>query len=300
IKKKGLEQLCLSNIDGEDKALSKICDTLVDNFDLDNLYYTKSDLQGLLSPRSLFATCPLNNDYNTTVQNKEDIVNMADAYLSLTEKQRMEISTHVYDILAKCSYESIYCSHKNFTTFWSFLYGNCFTFNTKRGNKSHDMIIRTTGTFSGINLWFGIQVFETNELAENGLKLKLIIHSPYIMPDMENDGIDIKPESSLSIGIDQIDYHRLQEPYSEGCYRDDKNVPGSYSRQQCFQKCAQLLSNETCGCGDPTINLPDGVPPCSIKDAADVCCLDEVKENLVLWCEDLTIVPFLVLITPTR
>ncbi|XP_076330965.1 FMRFamide-activated amiloride-sensitive sodium channel-like [Tachypleus tridentatus] len=280
INKNKIRNLCYSEDGVRDKSLWRACDTILDDFDLNNLHYTNSYYQGFVSPRSLFITCPRNNDDNTTVQKNQDIVNKVDAYLSLTENQRMEISTSLHEILAKCSYEVSDCYSTSFTTFWSFLYGNCFTFNPKRGMKGRDSLIQTTGAMAGLDLTFGVQTIEVSTMDEEDLRLRLVIHSPHAMPDIENDGIDIAQGTSLSMGIEQVDYHRLPEPYSDGCYKDDKNEPDAYNKKQCFQKCLQLLSNETCGCGDPTINLPDGVPPCHLTEANDVCCLDKVMAKL--------------------
>ncbi|XP_022257978.1 degenerin deg-1-like isoform X2 [Limulus polyphemus] len=72
----------------------------------------------------------------------------------------------------------------------------------------------------------------------------------------------------------------MTEPFVDRCGQNHVNIKGYYDRETCLQICTQLLRNETCGCGDPRVPLPDDVAPCLLNETTNVCCLEEVRAHL--------------------
>ncbi|XP_076366729.1 epithelial sodium channel subunit gamma-like [Tachypleus tridentatus] len=230
---------------------------------------------------SLFTTCSKDVSVDELPTEEENIFKRETGYISLPKSVRESLHFHAEDIIIGCSYDEVQCSFRNFTTFWNSMFGNCFTFNSHWEKKTEDLPVKEIGSEHGLEIraYMPVQDISTSILGTFGYKV--VIHSPDIIPNVENDGLDITPGTTTHIALEQIIFHRLPEPYSDSCGKNHASLNAYYDRELCLQVCAQLLSNKTCGCGDPTALLPHGVPPCIIGNTSIVCCLERVRNILI-------------------
>ncbi|XP_076366684.1 bile acid-sensitive ion channel-like isoform X2 [Tachypleus tridentatus] len=69
-------------------------------------------------------------------------------YLSLPEAQRERISFQAEEIIKDCLYEGHHCDARNFSKFWTFRNGNCFTFNSQWKKETRDQLVEGTGALT--------------------------------------------------------------------------------------------------------------------------------------------------------
>ncbi|XP_022239341.1 amiloride-sensitive sodium channel subunit gamma-like [Limulus polyphemus] len=188
------------------------------------------------------------------------------SYISLPKSVRETLHFHAEDIIIGCSYDEEQCSFRNFTTSWNAVFGNCFTFNAHWEKKTQDLPVKEKGSQHGLKILAYMPVKKNTGSSLGTFGYRIVIHSPDIIPNVENDGLDIVPGSVTHVALEQIIFRRLPEPFGDSCGMKNITRNGAYDRELCLQFCAQLLNNETCGCGDPTAPLPDGVQPCILNN----------------------------------
>ncbi|XP_076314712.1 epithelial sodium channel subunit gamma-like [Tachypleus tridentatus] len=227
------------------------------------------------SPRMLLA---LASKYPKT-EEEQRAINVTLAYLSLNTSFRDEIGFQKDDMIKHCSYMGESCL-ENFTKFWTFLYGNCFTFNAHRRGDTRDLKVESAGMLSGLQIGINYQRSEYVYLDSTSIGVRVVVHSSDIVPNVENDGVDIEPETITSIALKQVATRRLPEPYSDRCGENINSNRRTYNRELCLQDCMQQLNMANCGCGDPTVALPDEIPPCLLNVTSYISCLDDTRQKL--------------------
>ncbi|GFU04011.1 degenerin mec-10 [Nephila pilipes] len=91
------------------------------------------------------------------------------------------------------------------------------------------------------------------------------------------------PGYETDIQLQQTLIRRLSLPYTDGCVSyEDYNDPSKKNQRECMQACVQEYNFAKCGCTEPgfSYNLHGYSRQCDLKNYSDVCCLDNVLNQL--------------------
>nr|URS64679.1 FMRFamide-gated sodium channel-like 2 [Malacoceros fuliginosus] len=170
------------------------------------------------------------------------------------------------DFLLSCTFGYRQCTWDNFTFFQSPTYYNCYTFN---GNKSSEnLVARTTGPQEGLSLILYLESDNGDELYNgtyhtlsnvgNAAGARVIVHPPNSRPSPVDQGFDVPPGFSSSVGVKATRYERLGEPYGP-CVED--TMHGSdlfvYATDTCVTLCQQRYVMNACDCVSSLLPIPE-------------------------------------------
>ncbi|CAH1782899.1 unnamed protein product [Owenia fusiformis] len=200
-----------------------------------------------------------------------DRVVRKEGYLDLVgDKVRLRTYS---DLIIECRFNGELCNETDFINVTVGSYGNCYTFDT----YSTDIFdVSETGPDFGLRLVLFLNSYspldelisrddfksELREFNSNYATLsdgiRMAIHAPGTMPDMDIEGIDLSPGKFITIGLAQDVRTLLEPPYGE-CTNEqnNKDTPYAYTVDLCLRQCQQELMIAKCGC--MTYNGP--VPP---------------------------------------
>ena len=172
-----------------------------------------------------------------------------------------------YDFVLSCTFGIRRCYGENFTFFQSPTYYNCYTFNG--GNTSMDMLLaRSTGPQQGLSLITYLESDNGDELYNgtyytlsnigNAAGARVIVHPPNTRPSPVDQGFDVPPGFSSSVGVKVTRYERLGEPYGP-CVKDimqgsEKYV---YATDTCVTQCQQRYIMNQCSCVSSMLPIPE-------------------------------------------
>ncbi|XP_050390140.1 amiloride-sensitive sodium channel subunit gamma [Patella vulgata] len=209
------------------------------------------------------------------VEEENDEENTADFYEALTAEYNIEsafisvigamnttdrqmIGHAIEDMLIACTYEGRPCSARNFTSFYNFKYGNCYTFNGNPDISPRKLETKKPGPRYGLTMELYIQETEYSEFLADTLGAKILVHHQGSMPFPEDDGVSISPGMSTSVGLSQVILERSKPPhgrcksYTEehnkeiNVFAEFNNV--SYSEKACMKTCYQKNVIKECKC----------------------------------------------------
>ena len=178
------------------------------------------------------------------------------------------------DFIIGCTFGGHYCTAANFTHFIDPNFYNCFTFNGGGHNKQ--LKSRSTGPQEGLSMILYLEsdngqddfegIYHTFSTVGNAAGARIEIHYPNTRPNPTDNGFDVSPGFSTSVGIEVEKKHRLDEPYGP-CYEHNFTETSKfvYSSLECLLQCKQRFILEKCGC----VSIIDFIPPI----------LPEIKEN---------------------
>ena len=158
------------------------------------------------------------------------------------------------DLIIRCSYQQEKCKEDDFVLFKFPNFLNCFTF--KRGRDKEPSYVR--GIPSGLSFTVYLEadhsnvcvIYNDNFLSGNTKGIRLFIAGSNTLAAVGNDGCEMVPGLSTSIGFDITEHNRLSEPYSE-CRSTDSmklEVEVTYSYVECRNICIQDIVIKECGC----------------------------------------------------
>ncbi|KAL9982339.1 hypothetical protein ACROYT_G004369 [Oculina patagonica] len=170
-----------------------------------------------------------------------------------------------------CSINGKQCDANNFTSYQSFLFGNCFTFNSAEG--SNPLLHATlAGQNSGLKIRLNI---ERKSYLANPLSpfvgIAILIHDQKTFPIVEEFGTKIQPGVSTLCAIKRRKIINLEKPYATNCksgsldaFNSDSEI--AYTKQACLLKCRNDYTIKRCGCTPPQFKADASVPICAPND----------------------------------
>ncbi|XP_022106897.1 degenerin mec-10-like [Acanthaster planci] len=207
---------------------------------------------------------------------------------NLTETQRMDMGHLLEDMLLDCQWQGYPCSPANFTSFYHYKFGNCYTFNSFRFGES----LKTSrpGPLYGLTLELFLEQEEFMPEITEAAGFRLVVHDRDTMPFPEDDGISISPGSKTAITARVVTIERLGNPYGNCTKKHDEPDDGnifrdrygvSYSLKACERSCYQKEVISQCGCFDPHYpnTLNDTVYPCDIDNDEAQSCMSDLEEK---------------------
>ncbi|XP_033107563.1 degenerin-like protein asic-1 [Anneissia japonica] len=219
------------------------------------------------------------------------------ALSDMTLDERHRIGHSLQDMLLDCTWKGYPCSPTNFTRFYHYRYGNCYTFNN--GQLSSILTTNKPGPNYGLSLELFVDQSEYMDDITDSAGLRISIHDPNKMPFPEDDGLYIGPGQRTSISTRVMEIDRLGKPWGDCTDVNNYNTTNiyinmynvSYSMQACERSCYQYSVIEQCSCADTNFPFPVellNLVPCDTEDneTARICIenMEAKYDNDELMC----------------
>ncbi|XP_077864617.1 epithelial sodium channel subunit beta-2-like, partial [Saccoglossus kowalevskii] len=201
-------------------------------------------------------------------------INLTRIMSILDPSLRKSVGHQSKDFIQECTFNGGKCSTANFTLVLNSKYGNCFSFNTGI-NDSEILSTVRPGPTRGLTLTLFIEQDEyLTDYTENAGAV-VLVHPHSIVAFPEEQGIEVPPGFSTSIGVRLSEIIRKGGDYSDCTdgtdidmlYDDDY----SYSREACLSSCLQQALIDTCLCYEPTLPHSADVEMCSKVSGGTTC-----------------------------
>ena len=228
-----------------------------------------------------------------TIYQVEKILNLLRAnvlsYYKNDQIKLINIGFSIDTILISCYFNGIKCSSNDFNWFYSYDYGNCYTFN----NPNNSLDIKSSarsGPSSGLKLeiFAGIPGNHDKFIEKRGFYVA--VHNNSKRPLTKYEGFKVPVGYLSEVSVSRTFFWKLDAPYNN-C-RKNLNVFNSdtdiykltsnltqYSRKLCFEICLQekfIIKN--CNCSDPSIFITN--PDQLICDTlTELDCVNKIRGN---------------------
>ncbi|XP_070541709.1 amiloride-sensitive sodium channel subunit alpha-like [Ptychodera flava] len=227
-----------------------------------------------------------NKDLNFESQNGDFVMaEEVQVYLaSMNYTSRERYGHMLNDFLFDCSWMGYPCSPRNFSHFFNYMYGNCYTFNSGIGSV---LSTSKSGPLYGLSLELYIEEEEYIPELQQSSGVRVIVHSQGLMPFPEDDGFLAAPGFKTSVGLRQLRLDRQPHPYSEcvdTIYGPDNIFKDFfetyYSRKACEKDCLNWAVQFHCNCTDLRYRYFQDYPVCDISQQKVVDCINTVQGKL--------------------
>ncbi|XP_038073614.1 degenerin unc-8-like [Patiria miniata] len=205
---------------------------------------------------------------------------------NLTDDERKDMGHSLRSMLLECQWKGYPCSPRNFTSFYHYKFGNCYTFNSFQFGDS--LKTNRPGPLYGLTMELFLEQDEYMPEITEAAGFRLVVHDRDVMPFPEDDGISVAPGSKTAINVRVVTIERLGDPYGNctqevtdkgNIFRDRYGV--EYSLKACERSCYQKKVIKECECFDPHYpNTLNGTThPCDIDDDAAQACMSSLEEK---------------------
>ena len=195
----------------------------------------------------------------------------AEAVINQTIMQQIGFS--LTDMLFSCTFLGMPCSTSDFTSFQSYEYGNCYTFNS--GVNVSINKVSNAGPAHGLEL----ELFAGDPKSQQYVYRSgfyVVVHNQSITPLMDSEGVSVSSGMETNIGVEREFISRLGRPYSgcvDGTTSESYDSPlyqaifntldqTVYRQKYCFKLCYQQSVVSLCSCYDP--QYPNAFPNSSL------------------------------------
>lgn len=193
------------------------------------------------------------------------------SFPSLSFESRIKYGHTARNFIHACYFNGRTCVASEFKLSSSYIYGNCFTFNSATENKSA-LNVQFQGPNYGLDLILNLESHKYIP-STDGVGARIHIHDPYHEPDIEDGGINLSPGFETSIALSKRSIIRLPAPYKDRC----KKYGQGDSIEKCKTQCVDNLYINFCSCSirKDTMNYRQ----CDFTSFRDACCIVEINEK---------------------
>ncbi|CAH1782868.1 unnamed protein product [Owenia fusiformis] len=201
---------------------------------------------------------------------------------NMGESEKVPMGHQREDFIIDCKYNGYECFIDQFATFYNPKHGNCYIFNAGWNNSQSRFTSSRPGPFYGLQLTFNIEQSEYIGKLTSTAGVRVQVHHQNVMPFPEDEGINIVPGQSTSVGIQMLNLQKQGGRYSD-CFDDDvrnerMNVYEEYYNVKYSNPVARCIQNIT----DQYIG---GKLRCSCYSACNET-LYKTEVSSVLWPAD--------------
>ncbi|XP_077988552.1 epithelial sodium channel subunit alpha-like [Glandiceps talaboti] len=209
-------------------------------------------------------------------------------FSDLPTRDKEQMGHQLKDLLVNCQWNGVKCSPSNFTSFLSSMYGNCFTFNSGR-NNSKISSTNYAGPHYGLGLTMFIEQDQYLEEFSDTAGVRIVVHDQNVIPFPEDNGFDVEPGKSVSIGVRREEITREPWPYSNCVLSSDtleayanvftKIFGTNYTLESCMKSCYINRVVEECGCIDGLYPSPSedvNLSVCRYDNMTDFKCKERI------------------------
>jgi hypothetical protein len=200
-------------------------------------------------------------EWNWITNYQTRVVMAYDATLNSSAKK--SLGYQIEDMLLSCELNYAPCNSSDFSYFYHYQYGNCYTWNGILPPKQTALSNRDGGL--ALELYLGDPSVDTYYNDDDGLYMS--IHNQSEIPFSRNPVIKIAAGTSNSIIIKKSFTQKLQPP-AGSCMADgfsselydfmNNTLKVNYTQEYCFSLCITKLFKSSCNCthlGYPPISL---------------------------------------------
>ena len=236
------------------------------NLEAFDTYANLNLIQSILNKNGMNITITPSNQ-SPGINQLRIITNYLKAYFisNTTSNQTylQSIGFTISSLLISCYFNNQPCSESDFSWFYDFNYGNCYTFNS---NTTSIKKTSKAGPTYGLQLelFTGIPGYQDLLASERGIYLAVTNNSA--SPLTSYDGIKLSVGQATNIRVKRTFVSNLDYPFSN-CRMDTTSKFSSdnslyirtleinqYSLQLCYDLCLQkLFTMPTCNCSDPSL-----------------------------------------------
>ncbi|XP_038074050.1 degenerin unc-8-like [Patiria miniata] len=215
-----------------------------------------------------------------------------DILSSLPYANRSSTGHPLSDMMLSCTFRGYPCSPKNFTHFYNYLYGNCYTFNFygRRAQK-----VTQAGPFGGLTMELYIDQPQYVPGLQNSAGVKVFISEQNQVPFPEDKGVIVGPGYETSIALKKVRIDRIGEPYTN-CSKGASTIYSDfyenveYSLLACEKSCVVREILKACQCADVRYRFTDEHKPCYSSNMTLTDCANRIHEayaynNLDCHCQ---------------
>ncbi len=184
---------------------------------------------------------------------------------SLTKDQKIAAGFQLNsETLVSCSFNKKYCHPNNFSAFFDYDYGNCYTFN---GDNEIYEVTTLTGSNYGLKLEIlsGDPTVQTIATNNRGILLAVHNQTKTLVPSIQlQNGIYLSPGTNSYVSISREINSKLPAPYSNCLLNLSSNIGknnvlksymiqaniSSYDQESCIRLCYQKSVQANCNCYD--------------------------------------------------
>lgn len=150
-----------------------------------------------------------------------DTIKFLNEYVTLKYEDRKMSGYELKELIGYCFFDKKPCNEEDLIYFQNLQYGNCFTFDKKKG-KSDFLKIPSNDRTTELEM---ILYFNSSTYLEvtPSIGARIVIHDPNEEPNPEEGGINISPGFQTSVKIKQKCHRRLKAPYTDKCIDYDNN-----------------------------------------------------------------------------
>jgi hypothetical protein len=188
---------------------------------------------------------------------------------NLNETEKRKFSRPLEEIMTVCSYNIQDCTANDFSWYFDYDYGNCWTFNSGRNDFKNLSYSSIPGVVFGLRMSLYVNFYqnltEINSI-HGALGALIRIENSSYLTYSNMDGIRLSPGFDTSISVSRSFKSNLPQPYSN-CIIDNEtnaefhselfdliqNSEYRYKQELCFWQCIQRTLLLECNCTDPTI-----------------------------------------------
>ncbi|XP_063877280.1 amiloride-sensitive sodium channel subunit alpha-like [Scylla paramamosain] len=197
------------------------------------------------------------------------------------------------EFIKSCSYDRRPCNHKQFFSWTSDQFGQCYTFNSafrKVQHKSKTVYVRvksttSTGPMNGLRLSLNINANEYVSLLSPDIGVRVIVHSPHQLPFPEEEGFNVSPGDSVSVSVSRKVIQRVGYPHGRCRNESGSSIYKEYTSIGCKKLCLEEEYWRECGCyvGKSPVYHRDMQPlvrpdiPCSPFNVRQKLCMEMVQ-----------------------
>ncbi|XP_058142261.1 amiloride-sensitive sodium channel subunit beta [Dasypus novemcinctus] len=209
-------------------------------------------------------------------------------FSQIPHPQLMEMGYPAERMILACLFGAEPCNHRNFTTIFHPVYGNCYIFNW--GMKEKALPSANPGAEFGLKLILDIDQEDYVPFLTSTAGALLLLHEQRSYPFIKDQGIYAMAGTETSIGVLVDKLERMGQPYSQ-CTMNGSDVPvqnlysdynTTYSIQACLRSCFQEHMIRNCNCGHYLYPLPHGKKYCNNQDFPDwASCYSALRMDVI-------------------
>ncbi|XP_022797297.1 degenerin deg-1-like [Stylophora pistillata] len=244
---------------------------------------------------------PTNNDTTEHYTPEEQFIvdylfeDLLLSFLALENQTTLHKMGHKYeDFVYDCNFRGIDCREnysKYWNRFWDYRYGNCYTFNGGVDDDHNNQTIletHNTGPYGGLKLNLNIESNEYVPEISQAAGARIVIHPQGEMPFPDEEGVDLVPGFSTTIGVRREVVIRV-DPFNNGSCKhsnsEQKNdlykvkYGSFYSRESCMRSCLAIAQIKKCGCADARFPVEDRHICNTVKKPDTATCYEELTSQ---------------------
>jgi hypothetical protein len=194
-------------------------------------------------------------------------------------------------IIFSCKFKKKNCLN-DFHWHWSYLYGNCWQFNSGLNSTNHKISIKNStveGREDGLSICLFPLVNNNQYMTTWDSGMVMFIHNNQFKP-LLTDAVYLEPGKTSFVSVKRTITHRYPRPYSNcidltlfssDFYNIIKNSGEVYRQSDCIKLCKQQQIIAKCGCYSLEFqNLDNFTNPCS--NLTQYSCIGDQKSNFDL------------------